>query len=99
MLSRINAVEYLDHRLIYNMTDGKKIVSVYQKAAFDVQTQELMHFGVFVKSADGYIVNMENIRAVTARGFKMNNGTEFSVTRKYATAKDMFLRYKFGKEI
>lgn len=37
---------------------------------------------------------MDNIHSVTVRGFKMKNGAEFPITRKYSTARDKFLKLK-----
>lgn len=93
-LGKINAVEYLDHRLIYALTDGKKIESIYQRAPFDVQTEELLRVGSFVKTANCYLVNIENIMAATTHGFTMKNGAEYPITRKYADAKVKFLNAK-----
>ena len=95
-LSKINAVEYFDHRLIYHTEDKKKISGVSAREPFDIQAEEFLSLGVFIKSANGYIVNMDNIHSVTAHGFKMKNGAEFPVTRKYAAARDKFLKLKLG---
>ncbi len=92
---KINAVEYIDHRLIYHLTDNSKIESITAREPFDKQAADIIGLDMFVKSANCYLVNMKNILSVTARGFKMKNGSEFPVTRKYAAAKDIFLRYKF----
>ena len=40
-------------------------------------------------------VNMENILSASPRSFRMKNGEAFPITRKYAAAKDIFLKYKF----
>ena len=37
---------------------------------------------------------MENIRAVTPSGFRMTDGTEYPVTRKYAMAKKRFVDFE-----
>lgn len=94
VLSKINAVEYIDHRLVYALTDGNKFEGIYQKAPFDTQTKELLELGKFVKTSNCYLVNMDNIMTVTSRGVKMKNGDEYPVTRKYADAKIKFLNAK-----
>lgn len=96
-LSKINAIEYLDHRLIYHIKDKNKIESIMSREPFDKQAKDIINSDIFVKSADCYLVNMKNILSVTSRRFKMNDGSEFPITRKYAGAKDMFLKYKFEK--
>lgn len=93
---KINAVEYLDHRLVFHMSDKKEVSGVTSRASFDKQTEYIMGLAEFIKISSCYIVNMKNIVSVTKRGFKMKNGEEFPVTRKYTDAKDMFLKYKFG---
>lgn len=98
-ISKINAVEYLDHRLIYNLTDGDKIEGVCQKAPFDIQAEELLRIGAFVKTSNCYLVNEDNIMTVTSHGFKMKNGTEYPITRKYADAKIKFLNAKIQKRL
>lgn len=98
-ISKINAVEYLDHRLIYALINGEKIAGVYQKASFDIQTEELLRIGAFVKTATCYLVNIANIMTATSRGFKMKNGVEYPVTRKYADAKIKFLNAKIQKRL
>lgn len=97
-LSKINAVEYLDHHLIYDLTDGSKIISIYQKASFDIQTK-FLSVGAFIKTANCYLVNMDNIMAVTSHGFKMKNGEEYPITRKYSDAKVKFLNAKIKKRL
>lgn len=98
-ISKINAVEYLDHRLIYALTDGERIEGIYQKSTFDIQTEELLRIGAFVKTANCYLVNVDNIMTVTSRGFKMKNGAEYPITRKYADAKIKFLNAKIQKRL
>lgn len=92
---QINAVEYFDHRLIYHRTDNGKIESISAREPFDKQAAELLALRIFVKCANSYIVNMQNILCLTTRGVRMKNGAEFPITRKYAAAKDLFLKYKF----
>ncbi len=92
--AKINAVEYVDHRLVYHLTDNSKIESITAREPFDKQAADIIRLDIFVKSANCYLVNMKNILSVTTHGFKMKNGSEFPITRKYAAAKDIFLRYK-----
>lgn len=96
-VNKINGIEYLDHRLIYHMKDNSKLESITSREPFDKQVRDIIDLDIFVKTARCYLVNMKNILSVTARGFKMKDGAEFPITRKYANAKDLFLKYKFGK--
>lgn len=98
-LGKINAVEYYDHHLIYALTDGDKIKSIYKKASFDAQTEELLRVGEFVKTANCYLVNISNILAVDSHGFIMKNGEQYPITRKYADAKVRFLNAKIQSRL
>lgn len=98
-VSKINAVEYLNHRLIYHLTDGDKIESIYRKDPFDVQTEELLSAGAFVKTSNCYLINTNNITTATTRVFKMKNGEEYPITRKYADAKIKFLNLKIKNRL
>lgn len=98
-LSKINAVEYFDRRLIYALTDGNTIEGICQRAPFDIQAEELLQSGAFVKTSNCYLVNEDNIMTVTSHGFKMKNGAEYPVTRKYADVKIKFLNAKIQKRI
>ncbi len=93
-VSGINAVEYIDHRLVLHMNSGSNIECLSSRDSFDRQAEEIIACELFIKSADCYLVNMKNVLSVTARGFKMKNGTEFPVTRKYADAKIKFMNVK-----
>jgi len=94
-LGKINAVEYFDHRLVYHLIDESKIESISSRERFDKQAAEIAAMDVFIKCASSYFVNMKNILSATPRSFKMKNGAEFPITRKYAGTKDIFLKYKF----
>lgn len=94
-ISKINAVEYFDHRLVFHLTAGERIEGVYQKSPFDIQVKELLPFDSFIKCSNSYFVNRENIALANARSFKMKNGEEYPITRKYSDAKIKFLNGKF----
>lgn len=97
-LNEINAIEYFDHRLIYHLQYGCKINSIYQKKPFTQQVAEFTDMGVFVRSAESYFVNMNNICSIIQQGFQMTDGSEFRVTRKYANAKKIYLDFVMNSE-
>lgn len=92
---RINAVEYSDHRLVYHLADRTKLEGSSSREPFDKQAGELAALGMFVKCASAYFVNMDNVLSAAPHSFRMKNGADFPITRKYAAAKDLFLKYKF----
>lgn len=95
---QINAVEYSDHRLVYHLHDNRRIEGVSSRERFDTQAAEIAGLASFIKCASSYFVNMRNIVSISHQCFKMKNGAEFPITRKYAAAKDIFLKYKFKEE-
>lgn len=90
-LERINAVEYYNHRLLFRLSGGDTVQSLYRREPFNQLVDEFLDTGQFVRCAEGYLVNMANIRTVTPTGFCMTDGTEYTVTRKYISAKKVFM--------
>lgn len=90
-LSEIIAVEYLGHRLIFHLAKGGKIESVYRRQPFDVQAEELMQTGAFLKVSASYLVNYRNIQGIKADEFVMCDGSQYKITRKYAAARQQYI--------
>ncbi|MDE7398003.1 MAG: LytTR family DNA-binding domain-containing protein [Oscillospiraceae bacterium] len=90
-LSEIIAVEYLNHRLIFHLTNGKKIESVYRKQTFDVQAKGLPETGAFLKISASYLVNYRNIRGIKSDSFIMSDGSQYKITRKYIAARQQYI--------
>lgn len=90
-LSEIIAVEYLNHRLIFHMADRTKIESAYRREPFDVQAVELMQTGFFLKVSASYLVNYRNIQGVKSDEFVMSNGSQYKITRKYASVRQRYI--------
>ncbi len=57
---------------------------------------EFTSCGAFVKTARSYFINLDNVLSISPYGFRMKNGEEFPITKKYIAAKESFLRHKFG---
>lgn len=92
-IKSINAIEYSNHRLIFHLTDGCKTESIYKNEPFNRLAANYMEFGVFVRSAESYLINMDNIASITAKNFRMKNDREYPITRKYDSAKKYYLDY------
>lgn len=90
-LSEIIAVEYLGHRLIFHLAKGRKVESVYRRQPFDVQAEELMQTGAFLKVSASYLVNYRNIQGIKADEFVMCDGSQYKITRKYAAARQQYI--------
>lgn len=90
-LSEIIAVEYLGHRLIFHLANGEKVERVYRKQPFDVQAEDLMKMGVFLKVSASYLVNYRNIRGIKADEFVMRDGSQYRITRKYIGARQQYI--------
>lgn len=93
-IDKINAVDYLDHRLRYHLSDGSVIEGVYIKLPFEKQADSILKLGVFVNCAKTYIVNLKNVYSVSSSGFIMKNGDEIHISRRYTEAKNKFLDAK-----
>ncbi len=91
-LSDIIAVEYLAHRLLFHLVNGGKIERAYRRDPFDVQAEEIMRTGDFLKVSASYLVNYRKIQGVLADEFIMCNGTRYKITRKYASARQMYIK-------
>lgn len=99
-LTEMIAVEYLGHRLIFHLANGKRIESVYRKQPFDVQAEELLETGAFLKISASYLVNYRNIRGIKADEFVMRDGSRYKITRKYINARQQYINYEmFGRKI
>lgn len=95
-LSEIVAVEYLDHRLIFHLVKNEKIESACRRQPFDVQAEEIMRTGVFLKVSASYLVNYQNIREVKADDFIMCDGSKYKITRKYVEARKKYIDYELN---
>lgn len=93
LFNRLVYAEYQAHQLRAYLADGRTLVSLTLRLPFDVAAAPLLSDGRFVKTASAYIINMDFVRAVTARGFVMANGQEVPVTRRYAKARQVYLDY------
>ncbi len=90
-LSEIIAVEYLNHRLIFHLANGRKIKHAYRREPFDIQAEELMQTGVFLKVSASYLINCRNVHGVKADEFIMRDGSRYKITRKYADARQRYI--------
>ncbi len=90
-LSKVIEVEYLNHRLIFHLVNGQKIESAYRRQPFDVQAEELMQTGAFLKVSASYLVYSRNIQGVKADEFVMRDGSQYKITRKYAAARQRYI--------
>lgn len=94
--SDILAVEYLDHRLIFHLSDGGEIESSHRRQSFDVQAEKIIQTGAFLKVSASCLVNYHNIREAKADGFIMRDGSKYKITRKYADARKKYIDYELN---
>lgn len=87
----IIAVEYLNHRMIFHLANGKKVESTYRRQPFDVQAEELMQTGMFLKVSSSYLVNYHNVQGIKADEFIMRDGSQYKITRKYTGARQQYI--------
>ncbi len=97
-LSEIIAVEYLAHRLIFHKTNGERVEAVCRKQSFDVQAEELVKTGFFLKVSASYLVNRCNIRGIKADEFVMCDGSQYKITRKYIAARQQYINSEMSNK-
>lgn len=98
LLSEIIAVEYLDHRLTFHLVNGKNVESAYRRQSFDIQAEELMQTGEFLKVSASYLVNHRNIQGVKADEFIMRDGSQYKITRKYISARQQYINNEMSNK-
>lgn len=92
-LKDIMVVEYSDHRLIYHLLNGTAIEGLYQKLSFEKQASVFIDSGLFVKIYSSHFINMKNVKMVTANKFIMKDESKYSITRKYADSKKIYIEF------
>lgn len=90
-LSEIIAAEYLNHRLILHLANGSQVEGAYRREAFDVQAEELMQTGLFLKVSASYLINCRNVQGVKTDEFVMRDGSSYKITRKYINARQRYI--------
>ena len=95
-MSDIIAVEYSDHRLIFHLANGEELRSTHRRQSFEVQAEEIIQTGAFLKVSASYLVNYRNIREVKTDEFIMRNGSRYKITRKYADARKKYIDYELN---
>lgn len=99
VLSEIIAVEYWGHRLTFHLANSEKVEGIYRKQPFDVQAEELMETGVFLKVSASYLVNCLNVRGIKSDEFIMRDGSQYKITRKYINARQQYINSEmFGRK-
>lgn len=89
----IMVIEYSDHRLIYHLANDYIVEGLYQKLPFDKQAAVFVESELFVKISASHLVNMENVKMITASDFVMKDGTKYKITRKYADSKKKYIEF------
>ncbi|MGM9936914.1 MAG: LytR/AlgR family response regulator transcription factor [Candidatus Ornithomonoglobus sp.] len=92
-LNDIMSIEYSDHRLIYHFHGGRSAEGLYQKLPFEKQAAEFVKSGLFVKVSASHLVNMQNVKLITADEFIMTNGTRYKITRRYSDARKTYIDF------
>ena len=89
-ISEIIAVEYLAHRLLFHLIGGK-LEGAYRRGSFDIQAEDIMRTGEFLKISASYLINCRNVQGLLSDEFVMCDGSRYKVTRKYADARQRFI--------
>lgn len=90
---RLCYAETRNRRLYCHLTDGSTVESLTLRGRFEKMIQPLCRDGRFVQTAAAFIVNMQHIRSVAAKGFVMADGVEAPISRAFAKARKTYLNY------
>lgn len=91
-ISEIIAVEYFGHRLMFHLMNGGRLEGAYRRDPFDVQAEDAMRTGDFLKISASYLINRRNVQGLLADEFVMRDGSRYKITRKYADARQRYIR-------
>ncbi len=90
-ISQIIAVEYFGHRLLFHLADGGRLEGAYRREPFDVQAEDAMRTGEFLKISASYLINCRNVQGLLADEFVMRDGSHYKITRKYSDARQRYI--------
>lgn len=90
---RLAYLETYNRRLYCHLSDGTTVESLTLRARFEEIIQPLCGDGRFVQTAAAFLVNMQHVRSVAAKGFVMADGAEVPISRTFARARKIYLNY------
>lgn len=90
---RLSYVETYNRRLYCHLTDGSTVESLTLRVRFEEIIQPLRADGRFVQTAAAFVVNMQHVRSVAAKGFVMADGTQVPISRAFSKARNTYLDY------
>ena len=90
---RLAYLETYNRRLYCHLSDGTTVESLTLRARFEEIIRPLCGDGRFVQTAAAFLVNMQHVRSVAAKGFVMATGAEVPVSRAFAGARKTYLSY------
>lgn len=91
------SVEYYKHRLFCSLKDDTSLESITLRDSFKKISEPLLEKGMFLKISASVIINMHYVRTVNHKSITMYNGTTFSITRSYHSAKQLYIDYMLKK--
>ncbi len=89
-------IEYNNHRMIYTLTEGRKLEGVYKRGSFDMQSSQFLEHNCFLKVSASFIINMRQVARICQNSFVMLDGKEISITRKYSGAKKVYIDFQLN---
>ncbi len=93
-LHQIEYVEYRDHALTFYLHDGRSINSRIVRESFSSIVGEKLSDPRFIKPHAAFVVNMDRVAALSAKGFEMDSGMIVPVSkREYVEVKRQFTEY------
>ena len=97
-IKNISCVESNDRRMIFHMNDKTELVSTSLRSKFLVSIPFEYDKYNFINCHSSYIVNMNQIKAISDYSFVMKNGMIVPISKRLLTAvKDVYIKYLIGE--
>jgi len=97
--SSIIMVENAGRSLRYHLESGNTVASKAIRTTFEGAITGLMRDGRFLWVHQSYVINMDYVKEMTNRLFRLTNGREVAIPRpKFASVKRAYLKYIADKK-
>ena len=98
--SSIVYVELKDRRMTIHTIDGEEIQSRILRGTFEESVLPLISDTDFVQCQKSFVVNMNQVKSMNSKMFRMRDQTEISISKKfYQDTKKKYMEFLLREEI
>lgn len=90
----ISHVEVIKHKVFFRLTDGSEVETY---ATFTELAPKLLSDARFIRCHRSYIVNMDDVAAMSERETVLRGGRKIPITRTYREIADEYYKWEFGE--